>query len=75
MLAAAMLNTNTRLTHCLWVHLSKLTNTVYLWCLERWLSEEGRKAGSWIPFGSGPRMCLGYVFAMQEIKVHCMKRA
>ena len=35
----------------------------------RWLSEEGQKTGSWLPFGGGPRMCLGYLLATAEIKV------
>ncbi|KAL3153515.1 hypothetical protein ABBQ38_011847 [Trebouxia sp. C0009 RCD-2024] len=36
---------------------------------DRWLSEEGRRTGSFIPFGSGSRMCTGYNFAMLEIKI------
>ena len=35
------------------------------------MSEEGRKTGSWIPFGSGGRMCIGYAFAQQEMKACC----
>lgn len=38
-------------------------------CPERWLSEEGQKTGAWIPFGSGARMCLGYLLATAELKV------
>lgn len=38
-------------------------------CVCRWLSEEGHKVGAFMPFASGQRMCLGYNFAMLEIKV------
>lgn len=37
---------------------------------ERWLDEETRpKDGDYIPFGSGPRFCLGYNLAMAEMKL------
>ncbi|DBA96280.1 TPA: hypothetical protein ACH3X3_002462 [Trebouxia sp. C0006] len=37
----------------------------------RWLNKEGRSSqmGSWVPFSAGPRMCIGYSFALQEIKI------
>ncbi|KAK9828793.1 hypothetical protein WJX72_002103 [[Myrmecia] bisecta] len=38
-------------------------------CPERWLAEGGQKVGGWIPFGSGPSMCLGYRLALAEMKV------
>ena len=39
--------------------------------VRRWLNKEGRSSqlGSWVPFSAGPRMCIGYGFALQEIKV------
>ena len=35
------------------------------------MNKEGRSSqmGSWVPFSAGPRMCIGYSFALQEIKV------
>ena len=36
---------------------------------ERWLSEEGQKTGAFLPFGSGQRMCVGYLLAQAEMKV------
>ncbi len=38
-------------------------------CPERWLDEAGQKTGAWMPFGGGPRMCLGYLLAIAELKV------
>lgn len=38
-------------------------------CPERWLSEEGQKTGAFLPFGSGLRMCVGYLLAQAEMKV------
>ena len=37
--------------------------------VDRWLTEEGRKVGGHLPWGGGPRMCLGFNFAQLEIKV------
>lgn len=36
---------------------------------ERWLGGATRKAGAWIPFGGGSRLCLGWLLAMAEMKV------
>eukprot|EP00884_Botryococcus_braunii_P003313 jgi/Botrbrau1/12983/Bobra.384_1s0008.1 len=36
---------------------------------ERWLTEAGKKAGSFIPFGLGVRLCPGWRLAMLELKV------
>lgn len=38
---------------------------------ERWLEGGGAdsRAGGWVPFGAGPRMCVGYPLALAEIKV------
>jgi cytochrome P450 len=40
---------------------------------ERWLPGGGSdgRAGGWLPFGAGARMCLGYPLALAEIKVGC----
>lgn len=40
-------------------------------CEGRWLNKEGRSShmGSWLPFSAGPRKCIGYNFALQEVKV------
>lgn len=37
----------------------------------RWMTEEGQSGldKSWIPFGGGARKCMGYNFAIMEIKV------
>ena len=37
----------------------------------RWLTDEGQSGldKSWIPFGGGARKCMGYNFAILEIKV------
>ena len=37
----------------------------------RRLNKEGRSSqmGSWVPFSAGPHMCIGYSFALQEMKV------
>lgn len=39
--------------------------------MHRWLTEEGRSGldKSFIPFGGGARKCMGYNFAILEIKV------
>ena len=36
---------------------------------ERWFLEGGQRTGAYMPFGSGVRMCLGYILAQAEIKV------
>lgn len=38
-------------------------------CPERWASEEGQRTGAFLPFGSGLRMCVGYLLAHAEMKV------
>ncbi|KAH8912836.1 cytochrome P450 CYP540B16 [Coniochaeta sp. PMI_546] len=42
---------------------------------DRWDTEQvkNRPAGSYIPFAMGPRMCVGFNFALQEIKVFLPK--
>ncbi|KAL2203233.1 putative cytochrome P450 oxidoreductase [Sarocladium strictum] len=42
---------------------------------DRWDTDKvkNRPAGSYIPFATGPRMCVGFNFALQEIKVFLPK--
>ncbi|KAH6993531.1 cytochrome P450 [Fusarium venenatum] len=42
---------------------------------DRWDTEQvkNRPPGSYIPFATGPRMCVGFNFALQEIKVFLPK--
>ncbi|KAH6867381.1 monooxygenase [Thelonectria olida] len=42
---------------------------------DRWDTEQvkNRPAGSYVPFAAGPRMCVGFNFALQEIKVFLPK--
>lgn len=36
---------------------------------DRFLTEEGRKTGSWVPFGLGPHVCLGRNLSIIEAKI------
>lgn len=36
---------------------------------DRFLTEEGQKVGSFVPFGIGPRVCPGNALSMAEQKV------
>lgn len=42
---------------------------------DRWDTEQvkNRPAGSYVPFAAGPRMCVGFNFALQEVKVFLPK--
>lgn len=42
---------------------------------DRWDTEKvkNRPKGSYVPFAAGPRMCIGFNFALQEIKVFLPK--
>ncbi|KAF4972720.1 hypothetical protein FZEAL_9548 [Fusarium zealandicum] len=42
---------------------------------DRWDTEQvkNRPAGSYVPFATGPRMCVGFNFALQEVKVFLPK--
>lgn len=42
---------------------------------DRWDTEQvkNRPAGAYVPFAAGPRMCVGFNFALQEIKVFLPK--
>ncbi|KAH7313836.1 cytochrome P450 monooxygenase [Stachybotrys elegans] len=42
---------------------------------DRWDTDKvkNRPAGSYVPFAAGPRMCIGFNFALQEVKVFLPK--
>ncbi|RMZ55931.1 hypothetical protein APUTEX25_004355 [Auxenochlorella protothecoides] len=38
-------------------------------CPERWMAPEASRDAAWMPFGGGPRLCLGNLLSMAELKI------
>lgn len=36
---------------------------------ERWLNKDAARDGAWMPFGGGPRLCLGNLLSLAELKI------
>ncbi|KAH8649314.1 cytochrome P450 [Xylariales sp. PMI_506] len=53
----------------------KLWDNPALFDPDRWDTDrvKQRPAGSYVPFATGPRMCIGFNFALQEVKVFLPK--
>ena len=44
---------------------------------DRWLTEEKRHPMAWLPFGGGPRICIGMKLVYLEVKnvlISCLKK-